>query len=74
MIESGIVEPPNAPWTSPIMLLRKPDDTWRFCVYYRKLNKTTKEDVYSLPKLEDTLSRLEGALYFSVMDLQSGFE
>ncbi len=56
------------------MLLRKPDDTWRFCVYYRKLNKTTKEDVYSLPKLEDTLSRLEGALYFSVMDLQSGFE
>ncbi|UYV81402.1 K02A2.6-like [Cordylochernes scorpioides] len=45
----------------------------RFCVYYRSLNKITKNDVYPLPRIDDTIDCLRGARFYSSMDLQSGY-
>ncbi|UYV77965.1 K02A2.6-like [Cordylochernes scorpioides] len=75
MIENHIVKPTDvSPWSSPVILVRKKDGTWRFCVDYRRLNKITrKKDVYPLPRIDDALDRLAGSSYFYTMDLRSGY-
>ena len=73
MIQDGVVEPTTGPWASPVVLARKPDNSWRFCVDFRRINALTHVPVYPLPKIEDALSRLEGSCWFSHLDLQAGF-
>ncbi|GFV37775.1 hypothetical protein TNCV_3040331 [Trichonephila clavipes] len=73
MLDEGIVQPSESPWSSPVVLVRKKDGSWRFCVDYRKLNSVTKKDVYPLPRIDDTLDCLKSAKFFSSMDLRSGY-
>jgi len=73
MLENGIARPSKSPYSSPVLLVRKSDGSYRFCVDYRKLNAITKRDVYPLPRIDDTLDMLGQARYFSTLDLQSGF-
>ncbi|GFV48671.1 transposon Tf2-6 polyprotein [Trichonephila clavipes] len=73
MLDEGIVQPSESPWSSPVVLVRKKDGSWHFCVDYRKLNSVTKKDVYPLPRIDDTLDCLKGAKFFSSMDLRSGY-
>ncbi|EZG42668.1 reverse transcriptase family protein [Gregarina niphandrodes] len=56
-----------------ILLLPKKDGTWRFCVDYRKLSDITVNDKYPLPRIDDMLSALSGARYFSSLDAASGY-
>ncbi|GFR25268.1 hypothetical protein TNCT_421871 [Trichonephila clavata] len=73
IIDRGIIQPSESPWLSPVILVRKKDNTWRFCVDYRRLNKITKKDVYPLPRIDDTLDSLQGSKFFSSMDHSSGY-
>ncbi|UYV72118.1 hypothetical protein LAZ67_9001871, partial [Cordylochernes scorpioides] len=73
MIKMGIVQPSESPWSSPVVLVKKKDGSWRFCVDYRKLNKVTKKYVYPLPRNDDVLDSLTGAKFFSSMDLRTGY-
>ena len=73
MLKNDVIEPASGPWASPIVLVKNPDGKWRFCVDYRRLNQVTVEDVYPLPRIEDALGTLEGSVYFSSLDMQSGF-
>nr|XP_061828743.1 uncharacterized protein LOC133614632 [Nerophis lumbriciformis] len=73
LLESGVIRESSSPFASPIVVVRKKNGTVRLCIDYRKLNAQTIKDAYALPKLEDTFSALSGSVWFSVLDLKSGY-
>ena len=73
LLERGLIEPASGAWSSPVVLVRKKDGTWRFCVDYRKLNAVTQYDAYPLPRIDESLDALSGSHYFSTLDLVSGY-
>lgn len=73
MHRRNVIEPSNSSWAAPVILAQKKDGSWRFCVDYRRLNAITNRDVYSLPRIEDARSRLEGCKYFSIIDTETGY-
>lgn len=73
MLEKDIIEPSNSPWSSPVVMIRKRDNTFRFCVDYRKLNKVTRRDAYPLPPVNSILDKLRDARYLSTLDIKSAF-
>ena len=73
MLRQGIVRPSTSPWSSPVVMVKKRDNTWRFCIDYRKLNAVTHQDAYPLPRIDETLDSLSGSTYFTTLDLAAGY-
>jgi hypothetical protein len=69
----GVIRPSNSPWSSPIILIKKKDNSYRLVIDYRKINAITKKDAYALPRIETLLDTLGNASIFSALDMRSGF-
>ena len=58
MMKNKVIRPSTSPWSSPIIMVRKKDGSWRFCIDFRKLNSVTHKDAYPLPRIDETLESL----------------
>src|SRR6202451_4640737 len=72
-LHNGVISESESPWSFPLVLAQKPNGGTRVCVDYRALNKVTKKDAHSLPRIDESLLRFFGMRVFSNIDLRSGY-
>lgn len=73
MLAADVTEPSSSAWASPVVLIPKKTGGYHFCVDYRKVNSVSQSDAYPLPKIQEILESLSGAVIFSTLDLNSGY-
>ncbi|GJW07217.1 putative reverse transcriptase domain-containing protein [Tanacetum coccineum] len=71
--DKGFIRPSYSPWGAPVLFVKKKDGSLRMCIDYRELNKLTVKNRYPLPRIDDLFDQLQGARYFSKIDLRSGY-
>ena len=73
LTDKGFVRPSSSLWGAPVLFVKKKDGTFRLCIDYRGLNKVTIKNKYPLPRIDELLDQLQGASWFSKIDLASGY-
>ena len=73
LLEAGVIRNSHFSWSAPIIVVPKGDGGKRLIIDYRALNKVTRKFVWPMPKVEDIFSQLNGAKYFSTLDLRAGY-
>ncbi len=73
LLQNDLARHSSSPWSSPCLLVKKPDGSFRFCTDYRKVNAVTVPDCYPLPRMEDCVDSVGSAKFVSKLDLLKGY-
>ena len=73
LLEAGVIRNNHSSWSAPIIVVPKGDGGKWLIIDYRALNKVMRKFVWPMPKVEDIFSQLNGAKYFSTLDLRAGY-
>src|SRR6266487_6612701 len=68
-LHKGFIAPSQAPFVAPVLFVRKPNGSLRFCIDFRKLNQLTRKDQYPIPLIDETLARISRAKIFTKLDI-----
>jgi hypothetical protein len=73
LLKQGLIRRSTSPWASPVVLVNKPDGTYRFCIDFRRLNSVTKMDAHAIPRIDYLLAQLGNKKVYSTCDMASGY-
>ena len=73
LLEYDMIEPSKPPWACGVVMAKKKCDQLRFCCDIRYLNSVTVTDAYPIPRIDESLSKLGEAEFFTTRDLGSAF-
>ena len=73
MLKQQLIERSFAETTSPLIMIRKPDMSFRLVTDFRAVNKIIQNDLEPIPQVDEIWNKVQGSQWYSKFDLTKGF-
>ncbi len=73
LFKEGKVRVSSNPYDTPIIRVRKSDDSIRVCIDYRAINERPIKNLFSLPRIDDLIDQSRDVTYITHLDLRSAY-